>query len=56
MFVLGGLGIILLDLGLDRNRDKSVKLFFVSVGIASVVIAYVMSMLFIRIKIPNYLK
>ncbi|KAI3841341.1 hypothetical protein MKW98_007822 [Papaver atlanticum] len=56
MFVLGGLGIILLDLGFDRNRDKSVKIFFVSVGIASVVIAYIMSMLFIRIKIPGYLK
>ncbi|KAI3929197.1 hypothetical protein MKX01_006433 [Papaver californicum] len=56
MFVLGGLGIILLDLGFDRNRDKSVKIFFASVGIASVVIAYIMSMLFIRIKIPGYLR
>ncbi|KAJ4975049.1 hypothetical protein NE237_008223 [Protea cynaroides] len=55
MFVLGGIGIVLLDLALDRNRAKSVKVSFASAGIASVVIAYVMSMLFIRIKIPGYL-
>ncbi|OVA07218.1 Oligosaccharyl transferase complex [Macleaya cordata] len=56
MFVLGGVGIILMDLGLDRNRAKSVKVFFASVGISSVIIAYIMSMLFIRIKIPGYLR
>ncbi|KAK6912373.1 Oligosaccharyl transferase complex, subunit OST3/OST6 [Dillenia turbinata] len=55
MFVLGGLGIVLLDLALDRNRARSVKVSFASAGISSVVIAYVMSMLFIRIKIPAYL-
>ncbi|KAI3900126.1 hypothetical protein MKW92_044984 [Papaver armeniacum] len=33
-----------------------VIIFFVSVWIASVVIAYIMSMLFVRIKIPGYLK
>lgn len=55
MFVLGGIGIVLMDLALDRNRAKSVKVSFASAGVASVVIAYVMSMLFIRIKIPAYL-
>ncbi|XP_010243094.1 PREDICTED: oligosaccharyltransferase complex subunit ostc-like [Nelumbo nucifera] len=55
MFVLGGIGIVLMDLALDRNRAKSVKVSFASAGISSVVIAYVMSMLFIRIKIPGYL-
>ncbi|EXC47696.1 hypothetical protein L484_002407 [Morus notabilis] len=55
MFVLGGLGIVLLDLALDRNRAKSVKVSYASAGISSVVIAYLMSMLFIRIKIPAYL-
>lgn len=55
MFVLGGVGIVLMDLALDRNRAKSVKVSYASAGISSVVIAYVMSMLFIRIKIPAYL-
>ncbi|XP_038879525.1 oligosaccharyltransferase complex subunit OSTC-like [Benincasa hispida] len=56
MFVLGGMGIVLMDLALDRNRAKSVKVSYASAGISSVVIAYVMSMLFIRIKIPAYLR
>ncbi|KAB1204304.1 Oligosaccharyltransferase complex subunit ostc [Morella rubra] len=56
MFVLGGIGIVLMDLALDRNRAKSVKVSYATAGIASVVIAYVMSMLFIRIKIPAYLR
>ncbi|KAJ7955859.1 Oligosaccharyltransferase complex subunit ostc [Quillaja saponaria] len=56
MFVMGGIGIVLMDLALDRNRAKSVKLSYASAGITSVVIAYMMSMLFIRIKIPAYLR
>ncbi|GMN62041.1 hypothetical protein TIFTF001_031128 [Ficus carica] len=55
MFLLGGIGIILMDLALDRNRAKSVKVSYAAAGISSVVLAYVMSMLFIRIKIPAYL-
>ncbi|KAK3023928.1 hypothetical protein RJ639_043598 [Escallonia herrerae] len=56
MFVLGGTGIVLMDLALDRNRARSVKVSFASAGVSFVVIAYVMSMLFIRIKIPAYLR
>ncbi|GAU40184.1 hypothetical protein TSUD_374920 [Trifolium subterraneum] len=56
MFVLGGIGIIMLDLALDKNRDRSVKVSYASAGISSIVLAYVMSMLFIRIKIPAYLR
>lgn len=55
MFILGGVGIVLMDLALDKNRAKSVKTSFATAGISSVVLAYVMSMLFIRIKIPAYL-
>ncbi|KAM0966941.1 hypothetical protein ACFX13_022953 [Malus domestica] len=54
MFVLGGIGIVLMDLALDRNRAKSVKVSYATAGISSVVLAYVMSMLFIRIKIPEF--
>ncbi|KAK7281196.1 hypothetical protein RIF29_08962 [Crotalaria pallida] len=56
MFVLGGIGIVLLDLALDRNRAKSVKVSYASAGVSSVVLAYIMTMLFIRIKIPGYLR
>ncbi|CAI9090407.1 OLC1v1025171C1 [Oldenlandia corymbosa var. corymbosa] len=56
MFVLGGIGIVLLDLALDKNRAKSVKDSFAAAGVSFVVISYVMSMLFIRIKIPAYLR
>ncbi|OAY32035.1 putative oligosaccharyltransferase complex subunit CG9662 [Manihot esculenta] len=56
MFVLGGIGIVLMDLALDKNRAKSVKVSYASAGISSLIIAYVMSMLFIRIKIPAYLR
>ncbi|KAL6560157.1 hypothetical protein OROMI_012483 [Orobanche minor] len=56
MFVLGGVGIVLLDLALDKNRAKSVKVSYASAGVTFVVISYVMSMLFIRIKIPGYLR
>ncbi|XP_008784428.1 oligosaccharyltransferase complex subunit ostc-like [Phoenix dactylifera] len=55
MFVLGGVGLILMDLALDRNRARSVRISFASFGISAIVIAYAMSMLFIRIKIPGYL-
>ncbi|KAG2241672.1 hypothetical protein Bca52824_090245 [Brassica carinata] len=55
MFVMGGIGIIMLDLALDKNRAKSVKASYATAGVSSIVIGYVMSMLFIRIKIPGYL-
>jgi hypothetical protein len=56
MFIVGGVGIILMDLALEKNRAKSVKVSYATAGISSVVIAYVMSMLFLRIKIPGYLR
>ncbi|EPS66543.1 hypothetical protein M569_08232 [Genlisea aurea] len=56
MFVVGGLGIVLLDLAMDKNRAKSVKASYASAGIAFVVLSYVMSMLFVGIKIPGYLR
>lgn len=56
MFLLGGVGLILLDLAVDgKNRARSVRVSFAAFGISAVVIAYVMAMLFIRIKIPSYL-
>ncbi|CAO2841588.1 unnamed protein product [Amaranthus hypochondriacus] len=56
MFILGGIGIVLMDLALDKNRARSIRISYASAGISSIVIAYIMSMLFIRIKIPGYLQ
>ncbi|MCO5614699.1 hypothetical protein L7F22_068983 [Adiantum nelumboides] len=56
MFLLGGLGFILLDLAVDKNRAKSVRLSFLGAGVSFISISYAMSMLFVRIKIPAYLR
>ncbi|KAG9140874.1 hypothetical protein Leryth_010409 [Lithospermum erythrorhizon] len=56
MFVLGGLGIVMLDMACDKNRDRSLKVSYGVAGVGFVVVSYVMSMLFIRIKIPGYLR
>ncbi|KAL0009319.1 hypothetical protein SO802_010821 [Lithocarpus litseifolius] len=56
MLILGGLGIVLFYLGLDRNRARSIKVSYTSADISSAIIAYVMSMLFIHIKIPANLR
>ena len=55
MFLLGGIGIILLDLAVDRTRARSLRISFGGTGVAAIVIAYAMAMLFLRIKIPGYL-
>ncbi|KAK9724665.1 hypothetical protein RND81_05G090700 [Saponaria officinalis] len=56
MFFLTGLGIILMDLSLDKNRDKNVCVSYGVTDVSALVIGYVMSMLFIRIMIPGYLR
>ncbi|GLJ43530.1 hypothetical protein SUGI_0905170 [Cryptomeria japonica] len=56
MFVLGGVGVILLDLALDKHRARNVRISFAAAGVSSVAIAYIMSMLFVRIKIPGYMR
>lgn len=56
MFVLGGVGIILLDLACEKARARNIRLTFVAVGVGCVFVSYVMSMLFLRIKIPSYMR
>lgn len=56
MFVLGGVGIVMLDMATDKTRARSVRLSFIAAGVSFVSIAYVMSILFVRIKIPAYLR
>ncbi|KAL9224277.1 hypothetical protein vseg_000332 [Gypsophila vaccaria] len=56
MFMIAGLGIVSLDLSLDKNRERSVRVSYGVAGVFALVVGYVMSMLFIRIKIPGYLR
>jgi hypothetical protein len=55
MFLLGGIGIILLDLAADRTRPRSLRVSLGGSGAVAVIIAYAMVLLFLRIKIPGYL-
>lgn len=56
MFVLGGMGIVMLDLASEKPRARNVRLSFAAAGVSAVFIAYVMSNLFLHIKIPQYLR
>jgi hypothetical protein len=56
MFVVGGLGLIMMDIASEKARARNVRLSFMGAGVSCVFIAYVMSMLFLRIKIPSYLR
>ncbi|KAF0923253.1 hypothetical protein E2562_005224 [Oryza meyeriana var. granulata] len=55
MFLLGGIGIVLLNLAVDRTSPRSLRISFGGSGVAAIVLAYAMVMLFLRIKIPGYL-
>jgi hypothetical protein len=55
MFLLGDIGIILLDLTADRTRPRSLRVSLGGSGAVAVIIAYAMVMLFLCIKIPGYL-
>ncbi|KAJ3675277.1 hypothetical protein LUZ60_004319 [Juncus effusus] len=55
MFVLGGVGIIFMDLAMDKSKALNVRTALAGFGIGGLVLAYCMAMLFIRIKIPGYL-
>jgi len=55
MFLRRRMGIILLDFSLDKHKARSVKVSFGVARVSSLAIAYIMSKLFVRIKIPSYL-
>lgn len=56
LYTLGGLGIVMLDQAHGRNLDKAQKSFLFSAGGACLFIAYCGCQLFIRIKMPGYLR
>lgn len=56
LYTLGGLGLIMLDKAHGRNLDKSQRVLLFGAGGFCVFIAYCGCMLFIRIKMPGYLR
>lgn len=56
MFLMGGIGLIMLDYGCDKTRSRNTRTTFMVVGTSLVVLAYSMTMLFLRIKVPGYLR
>ena len=55
MFVLGGLGIVMVDSGCDKSKGKNLRLILIGTGVALIMLTYTMSMVFLRIKMPGYL-
>jgi hypothetical protein len=54
MFAIGGLGVIALDRPAKTNLSPNSRLYSAIVGIACVAVAYVISIAFLRIKVPGY--
>lgn len=52
-FFVGSLGFILLDLATKQNRSPNMKFYFSSAGIGMIVVSYMLTMLFLKIKLPN---
>merc|ERR1711934_403969 len=55
LYCLGGFGLILVDLSQDKNMPQLHRYLLVLGGMAFAVIAYNLILLFLRIKVPNYL-
>ncbi|KAG2498889.1 hypothetical protein HYH03_003080 [Edaphochlamys debaryana] len=55
-YTLGGLGIILIDLSRDKNKSVLFRNFYMMLGIAITVLSYVVCQIFIRIKMPSYMR
>jgi len=56
LFALGGLGYIFLDRSVDAYTPRRNRYLFALGGVLLVLIAYNLCVLFLRIKIPGYLR
>lgn len=55
MFVLGGSGFILLDRSNDKHTSSRNRMLMVISGVAMILIAYNMLIVFLKMKVPGYL-
>ncbi|EFJ45380.1 hypothetical protein VOLCADRAFT_105932 [Volvox carteri f. nagariensis] len=55
-YTLGGVGIILLDLSRDKNKSVLFRNFYLLLGFAVTVLSYFVCQVFIRIKMPGYMR
>jgi hypothetical protein len=56
LFCLGGGGVIALDLANVKHLSERNRFTLFSAGILCILAAYTLSMVFLRIKVPGYLK
>jgi hypothetical protein len=56
MFCLGGSGFIFLDLAQDNNMASNFRMLYLVAGTVMIMGAYNICVLFLRIKLPNYLR
>ncbi|GLI58558.1 hypothetical protein VaNZ11_000305 [Volvox africanus] len=55
-YTLGGVGIILLDLSRDKNQSVLFRNVYLALGLAITILSYLVCMVFIRIKMPGYMR
>ncbi|GIL70911.1 hypothetical protein Vretimale_3872 [Volvox reticuliferus] len=55
-YTLGGVGIILLDLSRDKNQSVLFRNVYLGLGLAMTILSYMVCMVFIRIKMPGYMR
>ncbi|GIL46713.1 hypothetical protein Vafri_3629 [Volvox africanus] len=55
-YTLGGVGIILLDLSRDKNQSVLFRNVYLGLGLAITILSYMVCMVFIRIKMPGYMR
>ncbi|KAL9653644.1 hypothetical protein ABK040_009121 [Willaertia magna] len=56
LFSLGGLGFIALNWSADPQSSSRSRYIFLTIGIFTILIAYNVLIMFLRMKIPNYLQ
>jgi len=55
LFVIGGLGFIILDNSHDKLTTTTNRYLLIISGVLCIVLSYNLSILFLRIKLPGYL-
>eukprot|EP00899_Mesostigma_viride_P026585 jgi/Mesvir1/7110/Mv09213-RA.1 len=56
LFTLGGIGLILLDGSVDKTQTRGNRLMLAISGAVCTGVAYQVCLVFLRMKIPNYMK
>lgn len=55
MYILGGVGFIILENCNNPNTSKNNRLIMLGIGFGCVIMGYLITRMFMRIKLPDYL-